>query len=86
MCNTEATGLITIFAPKRINCELPLRDSAGISPDFAEYYTSRLLPRRLRPYHNSLINAFPKRRKNLAVDETGEAVYAFAQVVVAECK
>ena len=35
----QATGLTNkLFA-------LPLRDSAGISPDFAEYFALRLLPK-----------------------------------------
>ena len=45
---------------ERSNCELPLRDSAGFSPDFAGFYTLQLLLQRHRPYHNLLIRTFPK--------------------------
>jgi len=48
-CSTEATGLIKDFAKHRDFSELPLRDSAGFSPDFAGFYTLQLLLQRPDP-------------------------------------
>jgi len=48
-CSTEATGLIKDFARYCDFSELPLRDSAGLSPDFAGFYTLQLLLQRHDP-------------------------------------
>ena len=51
-CITRRPDFVMTSQFLEMPSQLPLRDSAGISPDFAEYYIAPTIAEAIRDYHS----------------------------------